>query len=80
MRELRVNVVENGNAADYAVQRGIAFFGTPDQVAAQMRKAVTKTGANSFVLLTRFGDLSHSESLRTVELLVNEVAPALIKS
>jgi alkanesulfonate monooxygenase SsuD/methylene tetrahydromethanopterin reductase-like flavin-dependent oxidoreductase (luciferase family) len=80
LRELRVNVVENGNAADYAVQRGIAFFGTPDQVAAQMRKAVTETGANSFVLLTRFGDLSHTESLRTVELLVNEVAPALIKS
>jgi alkanesulfonate monooxygenase SsuD/methylene tetrahydromethanopterin reductase-like flavin-dependent oxidoreductase (luciferase family) len=62
------------------VQRGIAFIGTPDEVAAQMRRAITETSANSFVLLTRFEGLSHTESLRTVELLVNEVVPALIKS
>jgi alkanesulfonate monooxygenase SsuD/methylene tetrahydromethanopterin reductase-like flavin-dependent oxidoreductase (luciferase family) len=79
LSELR-NVIERGSATDYAVQRGIAFIGTPDQVAAQMKRAITETGANSFVLLTRFGDLSHTESLKTVELLVNEVAPALIKS
>jgi alkanesulfonate monooxygenase SsuD/methylene tetrahydromethanopterin reductase-like flavin-dependent oxidoreductase (luciferase family) len=80
LNELRVNVIESDIAADYAVQRGIAFFGTPDQVVAQMRRTLSETGANSFILLTRFGDLSHTESLKTVELLVNEVAPALIKS
>lgn len=80
LSELRNNVIERGSAADYAVHRGIAFIGTPEQVAAQMRRSVAESGANSFILLTRFGDLSHSESLRTSELLVNEVIPALIRA
>ncbi|MDJ0274940.1 MAG: LLM class flavin-dependent oxidoreductase [Aigarchaeota archaeon] len=80
LNELKTNVIDGNNAAEYAVNRGIAFIGAPDRVAAQMRRSLAESGANSFVLLTRFGDLSYSESLRTAEMLVNEVIPLLIRS
>jgi hypothetical protein len=55
--------------------RGIA--GSPATVARMIKSQMEEAGTDYFVAQFAFGDLSLSEVLRTVDLFVREVMPAL---
>jgi alkanesulfonate monooxygenase SsuD/methylene tetrahydromethanopterin reductase-like flavin-dependent oxidoreductase (luciferase family) len=55
--------------------RGVA--GSPKTVLETLRSQVAEAGANYFVCRFAFGDLSLEESLRSLELFVHYVMPAL---
>ena len=48
--------------------------GSPDSVRAYMDEYV-KTGANYFVASFQWGDLTHDQTMRSLDLFVNEVMP-----
>lgn len=58
-----------------AVGKGIA--GTPEQVAAFLRRRLRTAGANYCINRFAFGDLSLEELMQSVELFEREVAPSL---
>jgi alkanesulfonate monooxygenase SsuD/methylene tetrahydromethanopterin reductase-like flavin-dependent oxidoreductase (luciferase family) len=55
---------------------GGAFAGTADGARAYIQKQIEVSGANYFVCDIAFGNLAHSEAMRTVQLLSSEVIPA----
>lgn len=62
---------------DYdAVRRaGVAIAGSPDTVRREVAQQMTETGANYFVGRFAFGDLSHEQMERSIELFAAEIMP-----
>jgi len=54
---------------------GVALAGTPTAVREYMDEYVA-TGANYFVCSFQWGDLSHAQAMRSIELFATEVMPA----
>ncbi|MGH6737638.1 MAG: hypothetical protein ACREDY_01150, partial [Bradyrhizobium sp.] len=57
--------------------RGKGIAGTPGKVLAFLKTRLGTAGANYCINRFAFGDLSLAESLRSVELFVSDVLPAL---
>jgi alkanesulfonate monooxygenase SsuD/methylene tetrahydromethanopterin reductase-like flavin-dependent oxidoreductase (luciferase family) len=53
---------------------GVALAGSPAAVHEYMEEYVA-TGANYFVCSFQWGDLSHEQAMRSIELFTNEVMP-----
>jgi len=53
---------------------GVALAGTPRAVLEYMEEYVT-TGANYFVCSFQWGDISHADAMRSIELFATEVMP-----
>jgi alkanesulfonate monooxygenase SsuD/methylene tetrahydromethanopterin reductase-like flavin-dependent oxidoreductase (luciferase family) len=51
------------------------FTGTPDTVRARIQADLEESGANYFVPRFAYGDLTHEESVRSLELFTTEVMP-----
>ena len=66
---------------DEAQQRrsGRLIFGSPARVKAEIEQQIEETGVNYFVARFAYGDLSHAESLRSLDLFTREVMPAFQK-
>jgi alkanesulfonate monooxygenase SsuD/methylene tetrahydromethanopterin reductase-like flavin-dependent oxidoreductase (luciferase family) len=62
---------------DAIAEDGRAFAGTPETVAEYVQKQMGESGANYFVGQFAFGDLTHEETLRSIELFSDEVMPML---
>jgi alkanesulfonate monooxygenase SsuD/methylene tetrahydromethanopterin reductase-like flavin-dependent oxidoreductase (luciferase family) len=52
----------------------VALAGTPDAVREYMDEYIA-TGANYFVCSFQWGDLSHAQAMRSIELFATEVMP-----
>jgi alkanesulfonate monooxygenase SsuD/methylene tetrahydromethanopterin reductase-like flavin-dependent oxidoreductase (luciferase family) len=77
-RHGRVAKISGGEADfDELSARGKGIAGTPDTVLRFLTARLGKTGANYCINRFAFGDLSLAESLRSVELFVRDVQPAL---
>jgi alkanesulfonate monooxygenase SsuD/methylene tetrahydromethanopterin reductase-like flavin-dependent oxidoreductase (luciferase family) len=59
---------------------GVAVAGTPDTVLNNLRQQLAESGANYLVCRFAFGDLTLSESLRSLDLFQRHVMPALRES
>jgi alkanesulfonate monooxygenase SsuD/methylene tetrahydromethanopterin reductase-like flavin-dependent oxidoreductase (luciferase family) len=67
-------------AVDYEqALRGSLIAGTPAEVRAALERHIAESGVNYVLLQLAFGNLSHAQSLRTLDLFVREVQPALTK-
>ena len=62
-------------ASPDAVQRLVA--GAPTTVAEQLAEIVRDSGTNYLLLVFSFGDLAHERAMRSMQLFVREVMPAL---
>ena len=62
---------------DELPEAGQGIAGSPETVAAYLRKQIVESGANYLVGQFAFGDLSLEESLRSVDLFTQHVMPAL---
>ena len=62
------------------METGVAIAGTPAQAREKIAALAEESGVNYLVCRMAFGDLSYEESARTVELLTQEVLPALKKA
>ena len=49
--------------------------GKPQTVRARIEQEITQTGANYYVPRFAFGNLTHEESVHSLELFTNEVMP-----
>jgi alkanesulfonate monooxygenase SsuD/methylene tetrahydromethanopterin reductase-like flavin-dependent oxidoreductase (luciferase family) len=49
--------------------------GTPETVAEEINRQVTESGTNYFITRFAYGDLSHEDSMRSLDLFLREVAP-----
>jgi alkanesulfonate monooxygenase SsuD/methylene tetrahydromethanopterin reductase-like flavin-dependent oxidoreductase (luciferase family) len=58
-----------------AVDAGIVLVGTPDDVAAGLKREVDISGVNYVLTRFAFGDLSYEESLRSLTLFADKVMP-----
>lgn len=67
-------------AMDGQIANGTAGVGTPDQVTAYLRAQIAESGANYLVTRFAYGDMTLSESLRSLELFQRQVMPALRES
>jgi alkanesulfonate monooxygenase SsuD/methylene tetrahydromethanopterin reductase-like flavin-dependent oxidoreductase (luciferase family) len=77
-RHGRVAKISGGEADfDELHARGKGIAGTTDKVLRFLKARLGKTGANYCINRFAFGDLSLAESLRSVELFVRDVQPAL---
>jgi len=74
----RVAKISGGEADfDQLHARGKGVAGTPDKVLQFLQARLGKAGANYCINRFAFGNLSLAESLRSVELFVRDVQPAL---
>ena len=62
---------------DAMARDGLAFAGSPDDLAEALRSHLDHTGANYFVGQFVFGDMSVAESRRSIDLFHQHVVPAL---
>ncbi|HUZ67665.1 MAG TPA: LLM class flavin-dependent oxidoreductase [Beijerinckiaceae bacterium] len=62
---------------DTLAAQGKGIAGRPETVAAALEKELVQSGANYFAGQFAFGDLTHAEAKRSVELFVKDVMPAL---
>jgi len=62
---------------DELMARGQGVAGSPATVRAWLQDDIRTTGANYLVIQTAFGDLPHDLTLRSLDLFVREVQPAL---
>ncbi|MDP3768153.1 MAG: LLM class flavin-dependent oxidoreductase, partial [Dehalococcoidia bacterium] len=62
---------------DEILEKGIAFVGTPEQVAEQIDRVGRIPGVTEFAMVANFGGLEHAKVLRTLELFAGRVMPAL---
>jgi alkanesulfonate monooxygenase SsuD/methylene tetrahydromethanopterin reductase-like flavin-dependent oxidoreductase (luciferase family) len=62
---------------EQAVADGVAYVGTPAQVAERIATAWGPHGINELCALAHFGGLAHWQVLKTQELFIREVAPLL---
>lgn len=77
-RHGRVAKISGGEATfDELAARGKGVAGTPDKVTAFLRQRLAATRADYCIVRLAFGDLTTTESLRSVDLLASEVMPAL---
>jgi len=60
------------------VKAGGAFAGTAQGLCGFIERQIEATGATYFVCDLAFGDLTHNESMRTVELMASEVMPHFV--
>jgi alkanesulfonate monooxygenase SsuD/methylene tetrahydromethanopterin reductase-like flavin-dependent oxidoreductase (luciferase family) len=76
--------VEIGQSSHFAgrptfeqyVEQGRFLCGSPDSVREKLARVAALTGANHFVGVFTFGDLSYEQTKRSVELFAREVMPA----
>jgi alkanesulfonate monooxygenase SsuD/methylene tetrahydromethanopterin reductase-like flavin-dependent oxidoreductase (luciferase family) len=54
---------------------GTMIMGSPATVRAEIEKQINETGVNYFVTRFAYGDLTHEESVRSLELFTKEVMP-----
>ena len=66
---LRGRVADDGGGAGFG-----SVAGSPDTIRKYMDEYVA-TGANYFVGAFQWGDLSHEQAMRSIELFTNEVMP-----
>ena len=59
---------------------GRFIFGSPKTVRAELEREITETGINYFAARFAYGDLSHEESARSLELFTSEVMPHFQKT
>ena len=76
---LQIQQVEPPPVFDELPEAGQGIAGSPETVAAYLRKQIVESGANYLVGQFAFGDLSLEESLRSVDLFTQHVMPALKK-
>lgn len=62
---------------DAVLEAGVGIAGTPERVAAFLAAQAAETGGRYLVGQFAFGDLTLAESLRSIELFVRHVMPAL---
>lgn len=62
---------------DLMAAAGLAFAGSPEEIAEMIRSQVTEVGANYFAGQFVFGDMSFDESRRSIELFAGSVIPAI---
>jgi alkanesulfonate monooxygenase SsuD/methylene tetrahydromethanopterin reductase-like flavin-dependent oxidoreductase (luciferase family) len=81
-RELRRDIDAELERFDQQARRphpnrlgGVALAGTPDAVREYMDEYVA-TGANYFVASFQWGDLTHAQAMRSLELFATEVMPS----
>jgi alkanesulfonate monooxygenase SsuD/methylene tetrahydromethanopterin reductase-like flavin-dependent oxidoreductase (luciferase family) len=80
-RHGRVAKISGGEADfDDLAARGKGVAGTPEKVLHFLRERLGRTGANYCINRFAFGDLTLAESLRSVELFVRDVRPALLQA
>jgi alkanesulfonate monooxygenase SsuD/methylene tetrahydromethanopterin reductase-like flavin-dependent oxidoreductase (luciferase family) len=60
---------------DKFLSTGTLIFGSPEMVRARIEEEIAATGATYFVTRFAFGDLTHEESLRSLELFTQHVMP-----
>jgi alkanesulfonate monooxygenase SsuD/methylene tetrahydromethanopterin reductase-like flavin-dependent oxidoreductase (luciferase family) len=78
-RHGRVAKISGGEADfDELAARGKGVAGTPSKVRHFIAERLRRTGANYCINRFAFGDLTLAESLRSVELFVRDVRPALL--
>jgi alkanesulfonate monooxygenase SsuD/methylene tetrahydromethanopterin reductase-like flavin-dependent oxidoreductase (luciferase family) len=65
---------------DGQLEDGRAVAGTPDKVIGALRRQLAESGANYLVVRFAYGDLTLSESLRSLDLFQRHVMPALRES
>jgi alkanesulfonate monooxygenase SsuD/methylene tetrahydromethanopterin reductase-like flavin-dependent oxidoreductase (luciferase family) len=65
------------NEFDAMAAAGLAFAGSPEQIADVIRSQVTAVGANYFGGQFVFGDMSFDESRRSIDLFAGNVIPAI---
>lgn len=62
---------------DEILEQGIAFVGTPEQVAEQIDGVGKIPGVTEFAMIANYGGIAHAGVLRTLELFASRVMPAL---
>lgn len=60
---------------DEAKARGVAIAGTPATVGAEIARQIEASTCNYFICRFAFGELSHAEALRSVDLFAGDVMP-----
>ncbi|WP_405970759.1 LLM class flavin-dependent oxidoreductase [Streptomyces sp. NBC_00988] len=67
-----------GQSVEWLIEQGIMFAGSPDTVAAQIRRLHDRVGGFGHLLMMgQAGLMSHETVSRSLELFANEVAPQL---
>ncbi|GAA2585795.1 LLM class flavin-dependent oxidoreductase [Dactylosporangium fulvum] len=67
-----------GKPAEWLVENGMAFAGTPDDVVAQMTRFYAEVGGfGNLMMMGQAGRLGHEETVNSLELYAREVAPRL---
>ena len=64
---------------DQLVEVGLGVAGTPDRVGEALARHVAESGINYLCCRFAFGDLSHEEAARSLELFTTKVMPALAR-
>ena len=71
------NHLENLRGFDDLLANGVVIAGSPQSVREQLKETVAESGINYFCPIFAFGDLSHQQVMRSMELFVREVMPHL---
>jgi alkanesulfonate monooxygenase SsuD/methylene tetrahydromethanopterin reductase-like flavin-dependent oxidoreductase (luciferase family) len=72
-------VASTGVATDFEsiVKNGFVIIGNPDEVASQLREAVTDLNVGHLMLMLQFGNMKHELVLENLRLFAERVAPQL---
>ena len=68
---------ERATNFEVVMKAGRAIAGTPETVAKSLAPRIAESGINYVVGQFAFGDMSHAEAVRSVELFGTEVMPRL---
>ena len=61
---------------DEMIEKQVVLAGSPQSVRQQVKSAVDETGINYFSAVFQFGNLTHQQAMRSMDLFVREVMPA----
>jgi alkanesulfonate monooxygenase SsuD/methylene tetrahydromethanopterin reductase-like flavin-dependent oxidoreductase (luciferase family) len=64
-------------SVDEIIEREIAFVGTPEQVTEQIARIKAVPGIGELCVIANFGGIAHWKAMKTMELLAEQVMPAL---
>ena len=64
-------------SADEIIERGIAWVGTPDDIAAEVAALAEVPGIGELSVITNFGGIDHWKAIKTLDLFARRVMPAL---
>jgi alkanesulfonate monooxygenase SsuD/methylene tetrahydromethanopterin reductase-like flavin-dependent oxidoreductase (luciferase family) len=65
---------------EIAQRVGYVIAGTPDTVRAQLQTHIAESGVNYLLLQLAFGNLTHAQQMRSLELFATEVMPKLAQA